>query len=164
MWSHWFFISDDRRKATEAQPLPDSMGSLSHTPILLSLKNAFFSHLRLFGPFCHSTSPHSFLHFKSLQQHCDVAKLCCLHLSYFQPWFFFSTQACQTLTSQNSVASKKLHLFPWIYKLLACSHLSSAQAHAGMQITLWIHRPINDLNIKRTGPAPWPVTAHLGLN
>lgn len=107
--------------------------TFSHTHFA-PFENAFFSHLQLFGPFCHSP------------------KLCCF-VCHTPNHGFFSTQACQTLTSQNFVASKKLHLFPWIYKLLACSHLSSAQAHAGMQITLWIHRPINDLNIKEDWPS-----------
>lgn len=115
-------------------------------------ENAFFSHLQLFGPFCHSPCPHSFYHFKALQQALWLLLNSAVPSVILPTMVFFSTQACQTLTSQNFVASKKLHLFPWIYKLLACSHLSSAQAHAGMQITLWIHRPINDLNIKEDWP------------
>lgn len=154
--------------------------------MVISCRTAWFSHFQIawghllrpsIYPFWKSCFPSSpvwpslslamsslFLTFKPARKHCGCCYilLCCP--SPFQLWFSF-THGCQTHTSLNFVRNTLPHPFSCVSNLLPCSHLFSEWIHTGMQITLWIHRPINGRStLKRTGPALWPVMAHRGLN
>lgn len=73
-------------------------------------------------------------------------------LVFLHPRIAFSKQ---TVTSHNFLGDTQTHPFPRL------SRFSSAQVHSGMQITLWIHRPIDEGSIlKKTCPS-WTLR---GLN